>query len=206
MRRHLSYANVAATLALVFAMSGGALAANSYLINSTKQINPKVLKKLKGNSGKAGANGAPGANGATGATGATGPQGKEGPGGKEGQPGKDASIPAVTWSALTPINGWSEYGGGWGEPSYTKDVDGFVHLSGALSGSGKTSSEFAILPAGFRPTRATDIWLRASSTNGSFDPQLVDIVITSGGEIYAYNGAGATDSFVSLEGVSFYAG
>lgn len=78
MRRHLSYANVAATLALVFAMSGGAMAANSYLINSTKQINPKVLKKLKGNSGKAGANGAPGANGATGPTGATGATGPAG--------------------------------------------------------------------------------------------------------------------------------
>ncbi len=63
MRRRLSYANVTATLALVFAMSGGALAANHYLINSTKQINPKVLKKLKGNAG------APG---------------KEGPSGKEG--------------------------------------------------------------------------------------------------------------------------
>jgi hypothetical protein len=46
MRRRLSYANVVATLALVFAMSGGALAANHYLINSTKQINPKVLKAL----------------------------------------------------------------------------------------------------------------------------------------------------------------
>ena len=58
MRRHLNYANVIATLALVFAMSGGALAANHYLINSTKQINPKVLKKLKGNSqGKTGATG-----------------------------------------------------------------------------------------------------------------------------------------------------
>ena len=72
--------NVAATLALVFAMSGGALAANSYLINSTKQINPKVLKKLKGNGGKAGVNGT------TGATGATGPQGAQG---KEGSPGKE---------------------------------------------------------------------------------------------------------------------
>lgn len=46
MRHRLSYANVAATLALVFSMSGGALAATHYLINSTKQINPKVLKKL----------------------------------------------------------------------------------------------------------------------------------------------------------------
>jgi len=48
MRRRFSYANVAATLALVFSMSGGALAANHYLINSTKQIKPSVLKKLKG--------------------------------------------------------------------------------------------------------------------------------------------------------------
>jgi hypothetical protein len=52
-RRHLNYANVVATLALLFAMSGGALAASHYLINSTTQINPKVLKKLKGRSGQA---------------------------------------------------------------------------------------------------------------------------------------------------------
>ena len=55
MRKHLTYANVAATLALVFAMSGGALAAKHYLINSTKQINPKVLKKLRGAKGTTGA-------------------------------------------------------------------------------------------------------------------------------------------------------
>jgi len=84
MRRRLSYANVTATLALVFAMSGGALAANHYLINSTKQINPKVLKKLVG---KAGATGAPGVTGATGATGATGPQGIQGKQGIQGEEG-----------------------------------------------------------------------------------------------------------------------
>jgi hypothetical protein len=88
--RRLSYANVAATLALVFAMSGGAYAAKSYLISSTGQISPKVLKKLKGNTGKAGAIGATGASGATGATGGTGAAGatgKEGPTGKEGKDG-----------------------------------------------------------------------------------------------------------------------
>ncbi len=37
MRRRLSYANVTATLALVFAMSGGAMAANHYLITSTSR-------------------------------------------------------------------------------------------------------------------------------------------------------------------------
>lgn len=77
-RRHLNYANITATLALVFAMSGGALAAKHYLINSTKQINPKVLKSLKGNAGKAGATGA---TGPTGPGGATGPQGPSGPAG-----------------------------------------------------------------------------------------------------------------------------
>ncbi len=96
MRRRLSYANVTATLALVFAMSGGALAANHYLINSTKQINPKVLKSLKGNAGKAGATGATGAAGATGPGGATGPQGKEGPAGSA------VAFAYVTGVAATP--------------------------------------------------------------------------------------------------------
>jgi hypothetical protein len=72
LRRHLSYANVVATLALVFAMTGGALAASHYLINSTKQISPKVLKKLKGNRGAAGARGLAGPRGLVGPQGATG--------------------------------------------------------------------------------------------------------------------------------------
>lgn len=79
MRRHLTYANVAATLALVFAMSGGALAAKHYLIESTSQISPKVLKKLKGRAG------------ATGRTGAAGPAGAAGAAGKDGAPGKDGA-------------------------------------------------------------------------------------------------------------------
>jgi hypothetical protein len=79
MRRRFSYANVVATLALVFAMSGGALAAGHYLINSTKQINPKVLRKLHG---------ARGARGTLGPTGAIGPQGVEGPEGHKGGRGE----------------------------------------------------------------------------------------------------------------------
>lgn len=78
MRRRISYANVAATLALVFSMSGGALAANHYLISSTKQISPKVLKKLK-------------VKGATGKTGAIGPAGPAGASGKEGSQGKEGA-------------------------------------------------------------------------------------------------------------------
>jgi hypothetical protein len=69
LRTHLSYANVVATLALVFAMSGGAFAAHHFLITSTKQISPKVLRKLRGNRGPKGADGAPGHEGAKGVAG-----------------------------------------------------------------------------------------------------------------------------------------
>jgi Collagen triple helix repeat (20 copies) len=84
MRSRLSYANVAATLALVFSMTGGALAANHYLISSTKQIKPSVLAKLKGNKGPKGAAGAAGAAGLAGAKGATGTTGEKG---VQGEPG-----------------------------------------------------------------------------------------------------------------------
>lgn len=96
MRRHLNYANVIATFALVFAMSGGALAAHHYLINSTKQIRPSVLKKLKGNTGK------------TGKTGATGLQGKEGTQGKEGAPGKEGVSGVLRWRTTVATAGKSE--------------------------------------------------------------------------------------------------
>ena len=79
MRKHLTYANVAATLALVLAMAGGAFAASHYLITSTKQISPKVLSKLKGRRGLAGPQGP---------TGAIGPQGPGGPQGSRGPPGQ----------------------------------------------------------------------------------------------------------------------
>jgi hypothetical protein len=81
-RKRLSYANVTATLALVFALGGGtAWAAHHYLIVSTKQIKPSVLKQLHGAKGANGANGTDGTNGTNGTNGATGPAGPAGPNG-----------------------------------------------------------------------------------------------------------------------------
>ena len=88
-RKRLTYANVVATLALVFAMSGGAYAASKFLITSTKQIKPSVLASLKGKSGAAGAAGAQGPAGPGGAQGPAGAAGKEGAPGKEGPQGKE---------------------------------------------------------------------------------------------------------------------
>lgn len=124
-RRRFTYANVAATLALVFAMTGGAYAANKFLITSTKQISPKVLKSLKGSSGKAGANGAQGAAGAAGPQGPTGPaggvgtagtagaqgiQGVQGEKGKEGKTGKEGS----PWTVGGTLPSGKTETGAWG--------------------------------------------------------------------------------------------
>ena len=67
---HLKYAPIVATIALMFSLSGGAPAATHYLITSTKQISPNVLKRLKG------------------ARGSRGPQGLTGPNGNPGSPGR----------------------------------------------------------------------------------------------------------------------
>ncbi|MGD0455994.1 MAG: hypothetical protein ABSB69_20605, partial [Solirubrobacteraceae bacterium] len=85
----MSYANIVATMALVFAMGGGAAyAASHYLITSSKQIKPSALteiaKKAKG------APGAPGANGAAG-TGSAGPQGPAGNAGSNGSNGTNGT-------------------------------------------------------------------------------------------------------------------
>ncbi len=120
LRLHLSYANVAATLALVFAMGGSAVAATHYLITSSKQISPKVLKELK-KTGPAGTNGTEGKPGTPGSEGKQGPEGKEGPQGprgvegkqgSEGRPGAqgekgNASLAAVTWNKTIKTAGES---------------------------------------------------------------------------------------------------
>jgi hypothetical protein len=128
-RRRMTPATVIATLALVFAMTGGAYAAKKYLITSTKQISPSVLKALKGASGKpgpagpagpagaagvgtpgpAGSQGPAGAGGAKGETGPEGKEGKEGKTGKEGKPGSEGS----PWTAGGTLPEGSTETGSW---------------------------------------------------------------------------------------------
>jgi hypothetical protein len=100
-RRHLSYANVTATIALLFAMSGSALAASkeftaepksrefNYVITSIDQLSPSVRAKLiaAGKPGRTGPAGAPGATGSQGPVGPSGAAGTAGAGGLRGEPG-----------------------------------------------------------------------------------------------------------------------
>jgi hypothetical protein len=110
-RTRFNATTLVAVLALVFAMTGAAYAGSKYLITSTKQISPKVLKALKGASGGAGANGAPGAAGPGGPGGPQGPGGAQGPGGpggpagapgKEGPPGKDGKNGTTGFTKTLP--------------------------------------------------------------------------------------------------------
>lgn len=90
-RRNLNPATIVAVIALVLAMTGGAYAAKKYLITSTKQISPAVLKSLRGQAGPAGKNGANGANGAAGPQGTPGPQGSKGEPGAQGLKGEQGA-------------------------------------------------------------------------------------------------------------------
>lgn len=108
-RKYVNPATLLASVALLFAMGGGAYAASKYLITNTKQISPKVLKHLRGARGRNGANGA---NGATGPQGSTGPQGPAGAAGKDGTNGLNGSngTSATTESFSGKAHGCEEGG------------------------------------------------------------------------------------------------
>jgi len=117
-RRHLTYANVVATMALAFAMGGSALATDqfaspaktkskeftappmskefSYVITSINQIDPRVQAELKaigktGPAGPAGKTGVPGVTGSPGSQGPPGLSGASGAPGIEGVQGKEGT-------------------------------------------------------------------------------------------------------------------
>src|ERR1700755_226048 len=103
LRRHLTYANVAASLALFLALGGAAYAATQLPKNSvgTNQIRKeavtaakiaeKARQQLQGARGPQGPQGPQGKTGKTGAKGATGARGAQG---NTGAPGADGTGPA----------------------------------------------------------------------------------------------------------------
>jgi Collagen triple helix repeat (20 copies) len=111
LRRHLTYANVAASLALFLALGGAAYAATQLPKNSvgTNQIRKeavtagKIAKKtrqqLQGSPGPAGPAGPQGKTGKPGAKGATGAAGARGAQGNTGAPGIDGTGPAFEATA-----------------------------------------------------------------------------------------------------------
>lgn len=146
-RIHLSPTTVIATLALVFAMTGGAYAAKKYLITATKQISPSVLKALQGKAGPAGAAGAQGPAGPAGSAGTKGENGSNGSNGSNGEKGLEGKAgESVTGKAI--VSGGSKCNGQAGA-EYT--------LKGATTAvcNGKEGSPWTdggTLPAGAQET------------------------------------------------------
>ena len=117
-RRRLSYANVAATLALVLVVGGGtAYAAHQYLLSSLSQIKPSVRKELRGARGargKRGPAGVAGIHGAAGAAGQVGAAGATGPTGPAGNSAASVLSGRVTTFPITTSGQTTEFGAGSG--------------------------------------------------------------------------------------------
>jgi hypothetical protein len=227
--KRLSYANVAMTLALVFAMTGGAYAAKKYLITSTKQISPSVLKQLKGAKGPAGVAGAvgpagpqgsPGAKGDTGAagekgkdgakgdTGATGEKGKDGAQGEKGAKGDTgATGPAGSpWTAGGKLPSGATESGLWSAPPVT-DAGGtaFVAISFTLPFETQPEqSSLHVIAAGEETTECPGSFLDPQAAPGQFCAYLrvKNKVSLLGGTLYK-SGAILAYSLEDHESVAF---
>jgi hypothetical protein len=136
-RKHLNPASVIAVVALVFAMSGGAWAANRYLLTSTKQIKPSLLAALKGRAGAAGPAGPAGPEGAAGKNGANGANGANGERGQTGPPGESVTATTLPKGA-TCAEGGTEFKVGSGAGSHVcNGVTGFTeHLPSGRTETG----------------------------------------------------------------------
>jgi hypothetical protein len=148
-RRQVNASTVIASLALVFAMTGGAYAANHYLITNTSQIKPSVLKKIAKSfqrTGPAGAQGLPGANGTDGKNGAPGATGAQGPKGETGATGAQGSKGAT---------GATGAQGPKGETGATGPV-GAINTEGPLP-SGKSETGLWNLPSTVRAENVLSI-------------------------------------------------
>jgi hypothetical protein len=85
-----------ASLALFFALGGTAIAARHYLVTSTSQIKPSVLKQLRGHNGTQGL---------------AGPQGPAGPQGSPGQPGSPGPTNVTYVAGVGTVAAGTQAGG-----------------------------------------------------------------------------------------------
>lgn len=90
-------------------------------------------------------------------------------------------------------NGWVNFGAAYGEVSFYKDPDGWVHLKGVAS-AGTNQSVIFTLPVGYRPPVIYDSHQLADNSAGQLQ-------ILTDGTVKLWNNG--TNGFASLDGVSF---
>jgi len=168
LRNRFGIPGVISVIALVFAMVGGAFAANN-LGDSGKSATASAKKAAKGPRGPRGATGPAGPAGAAGPAGPAGAKGDAGANGSNGAPGKDGTVGkdgvSVTVNEFEGVGGTCDEGGievesASPEPAYVcSGKPGSPWVAGGTLPSGETligawggvvgEAEFAFVPISF---------------------------------------------------------
>jgi hypothetical protein len=200
---------VVACLALFVASTGTSIAARHYLITSTKQIKPSVIKALKGAKGPRGQSvtGLTGAQGPKGDTGATGAPGAQGAKGDQGPAGLLVTVEA--WHEVGTsgepafATGWQNFNAPVTTAAFYKDPFGVVHLKGWVSGNTSTGTIIFTLPESYRPTKEV---CAASVDQSQTPPRAIAVCIGASGAVQEPNNFPSTTIQVALDGITFRAG
>ena len=188
---------VVACLALFVASTGTSIAASHYLITSTKQIKPSVIKKLKGAKGPRGTQGIQGA------------QGDQGPAGPLVAPEAWHEVGATGEPAFT--DGWvNSSDTGDTTAAFYKDPFEVVHLKGAIGDGGGSSLTVSgpavfVLPSGDRPTKSA-CFPTIGVTYGTGAIAATYVCVESDGVVDVGTLAGPASHDYLLDGLTFRAG
>jgi hypothetical protein len=208
LRRHLSYANVAATIALFVALGGTSYAALSLPAGSvgTKQLKNGAVTRAKLGHGvlatAAGPQGLPGPQGATGSQGPPGPAGANGTPaapeawhevGTAGNPGFEQCSGPNAWQNSRP--------GTDATAAFYRDPYGVVHLKGTVKCNDVPVGSYNIfrVPRGYFPSNLQ--WFTVSADNGPATVVAEDYG-TFAALVYVTGKPGA-GGLVSLDGISW---
>lgn len=201
-KKRVTYANAAATLALVFAMTGGAYALNgggaslggahsTAQTAKKKKSKAKVLRGPRGAKGETGPTGPAGPAGAVGLTGAVGPVGPAGAAGPAGPAGKDGTNGSngenVNITELLPGNAECEEGG-----AEFANKTGTAFACNGAGGSGGGLPE--TLPSG---ESLTGMW-----ATGSQGEAIKNVTVTPQTEEIETEVEGVKKKFTVVTGVS----
>ena len=183
--RRPSPALMVASIALVFAMSGTAVAAitahsgDALIIKRTLSGNRLRLNTV------------------------TGAEIKESTLGQVPKAGLAVHVPALVWHNLTLINDWANYWAPVGSPrrpGYAIDVQGVVHLRGAITQTVTPGfHDFAFIPKAARP--AVRIFLPAAMVAGT--PGAISIAHDGEMDVREDVQFSDAEQFTSLEGITY---
>jgi hypothetical protein len=113
--------------------------------------------------------------------------------------GMAQSLPAITFADLSLDPGWVEkLSGGTRQVGYRKDANGFVHLQGVVARApSPTADVIGTIAPGYRPNG--NMYFLAFSNGGT----TAGVSVKPDGTVNYFGGG--LDSFISLEGMTYYA-